>query len=458
MGSLTFDFLKSSLLFDEDHLADAFSRIPVARLEQELQRYREFCADQRDALVEEVAKSGSRFRIFPGIERDIDFDLLKQSALYVEQFVFDDPLFVASRRNHPQGRVVNQAIGMPERELDRRAVAAASMQMLRLQSAVASNLVKFLPFSSIVEPAAETPILYSEDRFASSLPPEIIKLFRARVRVSATKRIEAGYRVEKRLYPTRSIHVGFRDASFRDSRSYHLFAHEVLSMDEASRTVEFAMRLPDEPPNREEFEAWVDQSINQTARSVYQHLRAEWEVAADLGAQYLTTSPFIHDVLMTTPGHQSSAATHTANALLSLDLPFLAGLSLDDIVHVRSEYALAFQAFRNSLDERLKELEDYEDPAQRRSVARKIARQLAETDVRSLGETLKSARASLTTDAVIAAASLVAAIPTSSPWTVQTVAGGLGAVLAGVKTVRDLKRSGRDSAAFFLWKLQGRRK
>src|SRR5258706_12718918 len=95
MGTRIFDFLADSLLFDKTYLADAYSAIPERELRQELDRYREFCIDHRDELAAEVLKT-DRFRLFPGVERSTDLTLLKQTSLYVEQYLLDDPLFAAA--------------------------------------------------------------------------------------------------------------------------------------------------------------------------------------------------------------------------------------------------------------------------------------------------------------------------------------------------------------------------
>jgi len=60
-------------------------------LKNELRAYRECCLAHIREIEEEAAASGSRLKMFSGMER-VKLNLLKQSAFYVEQHVLQDPL------------------------------------------------------------------------------------------------------------------------------------------------------------------------------------------------------------------------------------------------------------------------------------------------------------------------------------------------------------------------------
>lgn len=458
MGSRTFDFLADSFLLDETLIAENYRSVSEADLKRELERYRDFTSSTKNELVDEIVQSSSKFRVFPGIERAIDLQLLLQrSALYIEQFILDDPLFSAASTSTEQGKVLNQALGMSDGGPDRHAVAKAAESMRLMRHAVSLDVVKFLPFSVILEPSPETPILFSEDRFASSLPADILRFMRSRVQVRSSRKDANGYFVGRSLEPSRSIVVDFRDANPGDTRAYHLFAHELTDVDEASQTVGFSLRLPETLPESDEFEAWVDQSINQTARSVFEHLRLEQRIASDLVANFLTTSQFTHDLLRLRI-KQSSYEIETANTLLNIELPFLEGITLEDILTVRAREGEAFAHFRQELEARFIPLQGIENAATRRNAAKEVMRQFGQHELPLVEKAIKRTRKTLMIDAGIGMAGLIAAIPAAGIWPPGAIVCAAGVALGVVKGVRDAVSGGRNNRAFFLWKVMRRRR
>lgn len=75
-----------------------------------------------------------------------------------------------------------------------------------------------------------------------------------------------------------------------DTSIYHLFEQEVLEADDETRTVRAAMHMPDSPPSRAMFDAWVFQSINRSARDAYDEVITEATLAAKFDASYAVGS------------------------------------------------------------------------------------------------------------------------------------------------------------------------
>lgn len=92
MGSVVYNFLSESFLFNDKFIVDNFETFSEKEIISELRKYREFILNQRVELEKEVLTSHSNLKVFSGLD-EINATLLKQGALYIEQFVLDDPLF-----------------------------------------------------------------------------------------------------------------------------------------------------------------------------------------------------------------------------------------------------------------------------------------------------------------------------------------------------------------------------
>src|SRR2546428_10390252 len=177
MGSLTFDFLTESFLFSEDLIAEQFASIPEHDLEQELQRYRAFCICNEKSLLSEVRPQPSNLKVFSGLGR-VSLDQLKQSALYVEQYVIDDPVVPLTAGNSELGKAMNKLLGMQARSVDKADLTHKIRFLKTITPMVAAGFVKLLPVSMLFDPPRETPIFYSDNYFEDALPAEVLKIFR----------------------------------------------------------------------------------------------------------------------------------------------------------------------------------------------------------------------------------------------------------------------------------------
>jgi hypothetical protein len=84
VGSIIYDFLTESFLFDSEAIDHAFADVSDHALLNELQRYRDFCLQNLRELESEAVASPSILRVFSG-RRPVSVRSLKQSALYIEQ-------------------------------------------------------------------------------------------------------------------------------------------------------------------------------------------------------------------------------------------------------------------------------------------------------------------------------------------------------------------------------------
>src|SRR5688500_14836132 len=101
-------------------------------------------------------------------------------------------------------------------------------------------------------------------------------------------------------------------------------ARETVGIDEERRLGEFFSYFPKEPPTEEEVDAWVRQSIHQSARSFADRVVRETLLVQRFGAHIFTRSPVASEFLgLVVPTVQTgSVPAHTARTVIDLAVPF----------------------------------------------------------------------------------------------------------------------------------------
>lgn len=442
MGTRSFDFLTESLLFQHDHLDNNFENVEESVLRKALNEYREFCDQNTATLRNEVAKT--QLTVFPGLRRSTDLKSITQSAFYLDQYLLDDPLYSLSFPDRRMDSVLNRHIGMPPRGEIRRAVAGAARYMKRHVPFVAANYVKFLPLTQPRDP--KVPIVYSDTFFSDVLPKTLMQFFHDRVQVRALAPTPEGFQVlDKPLSPTRRICVTLGD-DFQDSKVYILQKVEHTNYEEDTGRIEGIFCIPDEPPDRPEFDAWVFQSINQSARSRYLELQQDATIAVDWGAQYITTTRLDFELLQEVLPQQD---TLRATRQIPIDLTVIEDIDPTTLMRIRHEESKAFKSFRDNLNCRLAKLRAAPDLDSLEKGAREVLRELKE-EAEALTSVIHNLKKKSFWDFTMATCAFATAVQSNVP----TVAAVLYALLQGARTWDEYRTQSRMPPAFFLWKLQ----
>lgn len=448
MGSPLYDFLHESPLFSES--GSEYRGITDDRLRRELEAYR----DHALAEVPAPSRSGRGFQAFAGTAR-VPIEHLVRSALYVERYLLDDPLLGFGRPPRDVDRAYDESRGLDPNAVNRGSVAAAATYMKRLAPFVAGGYVDVLPISHVFEPPAQLPVYASPSGFADALPEDVLAWFHRRADVVSVRRDGTGYVTEPDLRVGRGIHVGFEGGDPLTGMIYELFEQRVVDYDEATRIMRLVQTLPDEPPTREVFDHWVFQSVNKTARVVFDQIATEVALAARVGASYLTPHGLAFDLLQRTQPQPEPLRVHTANTLLDLRVEALEGLSPADVMGVRRD-GRAFAAFRMELERQLKDLRAEDDDERRRVKAENAVHEIVEVQRAEVDRAVRDARRAVGTSVAVAGCGLVAAVA-GGPVTL-TVAGLMTAAGAAIKATGDVFRhvdAVHERPAYVLWKLLG---
>jgi len=447
MGSLLFDFLNDSLLFDDERLAENFSGVDDGRLTVELVRYRDHVMSMV-ADIEEQSKAGDGELAVLGNAQLSSVGELTKAAFYFDTVVLTDPLFslVPPSKEVARRAVAISGVDTPW-QLDRERVVAAAILMKSLRFAVATGYVRFrLDLGGQV--ARDVPFLKSEDLFASLLPEEIRGLYYKAARVDGIERLGAtsAFRFTPLSPGTSEIGIRFEDVEGARSGSmwgYRFMETESVPSDDTSKE---RLRMRQVPAGAG-LTNWVAQSVNLAAANHFRELEARTERAVTLGTGFLVDSKFEQSVLA--GRRREDIATFGGDCIVNMNVPVLTGVPLDDILRVRADDGLAFANFRSALQGKLRVLRAEQDPAKTRAGVEDAVHELGEIQRIQIARNMQSLKKKALFDAALMVGSLAAA--PAAPW---TLAGALAAVVKGREHYVNY-RSQSDNPAFFLWRVKG---
>lgn len=153
--------------------------------------------------------------------------------------------------------------------------------------------------------------------------------------------------------PVRGISVRFAGDDSVDPTSSPFYVYnKILGVkDLGGGHLEVAMNVDwDTPPSPEEFDIWVQQTINQTALHRLNLLSVENRIAASLGASYLTESGFeAHICGVPHADSHSVRPEELAVNFLRANLPFLRTSSAADVARLRRSHERAFACLQANL-------------------------------------------------------------------------------------------------------------
>jgi hypothetical protein len=446
VGSKIYDFLTESFLFDDSLIEEQFSSVAEDEIRRELKRYREFCLSLAGELEREILSSSSSLKLFSGI-RSVDFNLLKQSALYVEQHIIYDPLFELTEEPGSHHQAFNSFLGLKSSSLNKKRLSQVVAFLKSLSPMVAANYVKFLPTSYFFEPPEQIPMRFSATGFADVLPEKLLGYFHENAVVETLKREGSALTNNGSFDIGRIINIRFKNHRLEDTRGYVLAQQQVLSVDEKNRQVKSFVNLPDTPPDEDKFRRWVFQSINQTAGHLYRRVLLENSFAVRFNASYLTRSPFLFSLLELIVPTETSIQTNTINTILNMKLPFLEEVDTETLMKVRTEEGEAFENFRRELDRQLKDLRLVKDPAELKIKAENAMHELSEVQAPQINAKIMYLKKKVFAEAAVLAAGLCGAIQSGG----LTLPVALLAAFQGYKSLAEYQKEKRENPAFFLW-------
>jgi hypothetical protein len=171
------------------------------------------------------------------------------------------------------------------------------------------------------------PVFYAEDNYESAFPAAVRDFIdgHAEIRQALVDKTSGGVFVPSELAvgPSRAISVSFRDDPGNVGMFFFLsdIKSASLGVQPGQYRVEYSFDL-DEPVDPEAYKIWKTQSIRRTALNRLDSVGREIALSSELGATYLTQSPF-ESQLLAMAGHsaEETDAVQAVNFLMANSPP-----------------------------------------------------------------------------------------------------------------------------------------
>lgn len=450
MGNINYNFISESLFAHEESINNQFYNETDERLEKELQNYRKFCVENYEELVEEITTNKSFLKVFTSADH-VPLSLLKQTALYLDQYIIPDPLFKKTERKSEISRTTSKHLGYQTDQIDRQDLSKACKYLKTITPMIAGNYIKLFPLSYFFE-RPTIPYYYTDNQFSDVLPSEILSFFQENAKVSSLEKMSSGgwQIMDGNLYPCRGIAIEFAKANPSSGMIFHLIASEVVKTDDETREVVFRNWLPDTPPETEEFEAWVTQSINSTARKYFNEVFTENLISANLNATYLCDNLFTNDLISKHFQVHDSVQSFTTNQIINLEIPFLDKIDVDKLMSIRELDADTFTNFRLELEKQFRELRSITDEKTLKQKAQNILHELNNVQGEKIRRKIKHINKQVAINTILGAGGLLASFQTGGLSLIATAL----ALGKGYRDITEYREKVRENPAFLLWKIQ----
>lgn len=452
MGSYAYDYLNDSLLLDGTLVTRMYSGVSDAALEKELRNYREYCLKVLPE-VRETIKANDGIVSCMATDTMSRTSHLKQAALYLEEVVVADPIFELTDFRTYATEVLTSFMGMASTsKVDRHKLAKAAVKLIELRPLVAGCYVKLYPVSFELERPKEVPLLYSDVGFEDCLPPRILEQYKLSADVRSVQNDNGRMLVMRDRYPCRNISIHFEGMENGFAMGYILTPTEVEPTDKDD-VYTFLHKKSSVPPSKAEFNAWVNQSVNQTARNHFIDLNKRIALSEYLCCMFGTEHPFESTLLNMNVGTKD-IQSNTLNCALRMDVPFLEQVSSADLMSIRNNDGEAFQSFRAELEKGLRGARHESDPKRVKTIIEDTQHELLEVQMRQIAPQVKHIRNTHLTEASIAVASLGLSVVTSGASLLVTGLAGLNAM----KSHNDYKSKVTANPCHFLWNVKQKAK
>ena len=450
MANLIYDFLVNSKLSHSENLANDYSNVPEAELEDELCDYRDYVLQSSEEIMKELENTDRISVTIESFGNLPDDNLYKQLVMYVDKIIVDDPLFHhVWFEEDSYSKALNHLMQTKSQDgINRKRLCADMKYILSNSALVLCGILKFFPISLLHDKRKDIPIYYSENYFEDLIPSEYRKFFLEKVKVNNIVNNRINF--SDPLVLGRNIFIKFDDVPINRCSGYVLMETKFEEVDRDKGHFSMLSHIPDELPSQSTFNNWVRQSVNKAAGKIYKETMDEVVFSKQFNSMYLTQSSFTSN-LLSIPFHpMESISSDLANLVLNLDLPIIDNIALDTLLSIRTDDGQAFENFRISLQSKLKDLRLINDPIELEKNLENLKLELLEVEINSINKAFRTVTRSLGVDAVLLFGSLITSYFTGG----LTMLGVAGALLKGSADYTKYLSEVKENNSYFLWKVK----
>jgi hypothetical protein len=457
MSHISYNFLADSILFHKKSIATNFAGEDIKKIEKELLEYRNHILSQMVALQNEIAENKSSLSVF-STKGDTPIRMIKQTALYMDQYVISDPLFRFTNLETESERAMSSHLGFKE-GINLQSLSKAAIYLKELTPMVAGKYLKVFPADYHFEAQKPLKIKIPINNNNDLLPKDLRDFFDDRCQVSPMSKLknEEGWAIlpGKELKPCRAINIEFEGDNFSNGSLYFLYQQKIISYDQKTRIAKVIQTMPETPPSQEEFDTWVLQSKNSVAKSYFDKTFSEAFLAEKLGSRLICENDLKNDLLskhlQTT---EEDIKGFTANQMLNIDLPFLEQIDTQKLMDVREFEADIFTNFRVELEKQFREIRTIKDPKDVKLKTENIFHELNEVQGQKISMRLSHIKKQMAVNTALSIGGLIGSMTVGLPSLAATAV----ALAKGYKDFKDYTVHIKENPAYFLWKTKNHKR
>lgn len=454
MSKKCLGFLRESFLYSNNNCEQMFSKYIDAELLVELQKYRSFVVDNAPEIQSEIQEGNKKLNIcietFSGFPTE---GLYKQLVLYMDQVVIPDPLFSLTETHSAFANAMGSLMGFnSDKSINRKELCDSIEYIKCIGPLVDAGFVVIMPLSLMHEAPKKIPITYSPNAFADVIPKNILNYYRSVAKVCNLER-SGEHLYIKDNEPLRlgvGIYVQFDDDHHRSGSAYQYMNTKILDYDEKTGDARIGYRLADSI-TESEFNAWVNQSINQAANHHFCDTYKELIFSKQCGCMYLSQSSLTANILGMAI-EKPSIDSELASMAMNMELPVTSQIPMADLLSIRRDYGEAFYNFRTELNSKLLSVDTLSNSESIVRALDRISYELNNTQVKEVEKEYRKIVRTLKLDALALSGTLVASLATGG----ITAVGAAAAFVKGTSDIGKYFTEVNENNGFFLWKLNKR--
>lgn len=412
--------LTDSLFWVDELLNNEYSDIEFSELLNELNEYNQ----KIDLLISQATNTLQPSRLNVYMAGDKNIANYRSGIFSMDRVILDDVLYSLTLRHR---------VNLTENVIDKFVETDSDDRSGKLRKEIASFIsfakenflliqAEFIVFtrseSVIKESERASGILTdnAESKFIYRyLPAEVARLYEKKLSVQNIERLGRSNRI--RLLDKRAlaneIMIKIEDCRSNYTNGY-MYQHAGKVTDKGDGIV-LSDIVMGTHRDKKSYERWVQGAKNRTVLFHYRNLIADLEQAHAGRASLGTYCPFQGEVL-----RKLDPKDEVQRVKLSVDVPFLEGLTPGELFSIRTEFESSFNAFRAVLRDAAFDMEAESDPYRRQLINRRFTERIWDEGLSDIEQKIQVYKRSSKKDLLLNVAPAVIGIIGDPSWITMT--------------------------------------
>ncbi len=360
--------LTDSLFWVDKLLENEYAGIEFKELLSELNEYNK----KIDLLINEPTNALQSSRLNVYMAGDKNIGNYRSGLFSMDRVILDDVLYSLSLRHRVNltESVIEKFIQTDKNEetINFRKTISDFIRFVKENFAlIQAEFIVFIRSESAVKDSERVNGILTDNTdpkfIYGYLPAEIARLYEKKLSVQNIERLGNSNRIrllnKKTLANEIMLKIEGCESSYTNGYMYQHINNTVDNGDN-TLTMDIVMGMHS---GKRSYDRWVQGAKNRTVLFHYRNLLADLEQAHAGGASLGTYCPFQGEVL-----RKLDQKNEVHRTRLSVDVPFLEGVTPGELFRIRTEFEASFNAFRSVLRDAAYDMEAESDPYRRQLI------------------------------------------------------------------------------------------